>query len=191
MAAFHGDTGTVMSLLSHSGDKMSPGSNKPCIPPLCSYGLEIAYNLSNSRQASVVSAELRCYPASRQYCRVYYATLNSSCSIYRHFHIRSSASLQSTVFPSFPLLFFVRGNFHPFVRTPIDIRSDESYGKTVPSAEMFDCVFEMGADRFASSHRGGSCLIGNRNRWNCWKKRIHRLLESPIIVYFVQYYTRF
>lgn len=89
------------------------GSNKPCVSLLCALtSLEIAYSLSNSRQASVVSAKLRLLPRfPRQSYRVYYAALNSSCSIYRHFHIRPecfsipnfSLSLSSRVFSLFAL----------------------------------------------------------------------------------------
>lgn len=89
------------------------GSNKPCVSLLCALtSLEIAYSLSNSRQASVVSAKLRllpCFPL--QSYRVYYTALNSSCSIYRHFHIQPecfsisnfSLSLSSRVFSLFAL----------------------------------------------------------------------------------------
>lgn len=112
------------------------GSNKPCVSLLCALtSLEIAYSLSNSLQASVVSAKLRLLPRfPRQSYRVYYAALNSSCSIYRHFHIRPecfsipnfSLSLLSRVFPFCP-----SKNPSPFSSAPIDIRSGGLYEKTV------------------------------------------------------------
>lgn len=153
------------------------GSNKPCVSLLCALtSLEIAYSLSNSRQASVVSAKLRLLPRfPRQSYRVYYAALNSSCSIYRHFHIRPECfSIPNFSLSLSPLACFP---FLPFEKSQSLFTGSDWYSirwtlwKNCVTGFQHPPLFYLGKNSLFSEGkiRTRGSLIANRRNKRVWK----------------------